>query len=247
LSLRVRHAAPVLLQRPPRGLFLFRPAPLGVLGLIPCFRLLALPQVQFLAAALLGRRPWLTQRRGDACAKVDDRLAVSRSIRRPLPKVAPVHILARADCREHGVVAPYGFVRERRDRDVEDRKDEVVPAEGALAREERVELEFAVPAVDRARGDDRNEETRAVDRRGDLGLPHLSGRDRALVLPKAEILLCAAELSAQLLVDRLAQRGERTPEIVVVIARIAEEAGNLGKLSKRGHGNNARQSQNAVA
>src|SRR5262249_17544828 len=148
---------------------------------------------------------------------------------------APIDVLAPCDGREHRVAAPFGFVLERGDRNVEDRKYQVVATERRLASEEGFELELAVCAVDGPRGHDGNEKDRLVDRALDLRFPHLSGSDRRLILPQTEARLGAAKLRAQLALDAVPQRGQHSLEGPVILARIAEEPDKLRKIRQRGH------------
>src|SRR5262249_4139971 len=122
---------------------------------------------------------------------------------------------------------------ERRHRDIEDREDEVGAAQRSLARQERFELELAMPAVDRARRDDRDEEYRLLDRGLDLRFPQPARRDRLVVLPQPEILAGAAELRAQFVLDGFPQRRQPAPVGLVIVPRIAEEADELRKIRKR--------------
>src|SRR5262245_52473805 len=126
------------------------------------------------------------------------------------------------------MVAPLLLVLELGHADVENGKDQVVALERRLARQERVELVPALRAADRRRRDDRDEEHRLADAGLDLRFPQRAGRDRFLVLPEAEIHRRAPELPAQLALDALAQRRQRSVGIQIVLARIAEEANELG-------------------
>jgi hypothetical protein len=109
-----------------------------------------------------------------------------------------------------------------------DRKDEIGAAKRALPRQERFELELAMKARDGARRDDRDEERGLFDRAFDLRFPQFAGIDRVLVLPQVKIPV--REQRAEFALDLDPQREERTAEILVVPARVAEEADKFRKL-----------------
>ena len=111
--------------------------------------------------------------------------------------------------------------------DVENRKNQIVASELRLAREEGLELDPAVCAGGRARRHDRNEEDRFPDRALDLVLPQRTLRNRRRVLPQPEI---AAELQTQLTVDAQPQSRQCAGRMLIVLARVAEEADELGKF-----------------
>ena len=64
-----------------------------------------------------------------------------------MAQLAPVEILAGADGLQYGIVAPKFFILQRRNRDVENGKNQIVAAKFALALEEGVEFEGAMLAA----------------------------------------------------------------------------------------------------
>ena len=74
------------------------------------------------------------QRLGDLLAKTPDLLAERRRVDVNVADRAPVDELAFGYDRQHSIVAPFGLVAERRNREVQDSEDEVSSREGPLAR-----------------------------------------------------------------------------------------------------------------
>src|SRR5271166_3670983 len=186
-------------------------------------------------AAFVRREPRLAQSLDDLAAKALDGLPEGGRVDGGVAEGTPIDILAFGDDRKHRIGAPVRFVQQSGDRDPENREDEIAAPERVLAGDERGEFEFAIVAADRPRRHDRDEEHRLLDRFRDLRFPILARRDGLLVLPQAEVSPGAPELRAELTLDGVPQRRERASERLVVLARVAEEADEFGKLRYRRH------------
>ena len=122
------------------------------------------------------------------------------------------------------------FVLQRRDTDVENRKNKVGSAERMFAREKRLKFEFAIMTVGCSRCDDRNEEYCLLDRRLNLRFPQLARSDRLLILPQAEVCLGATKLRTQLPLNGVSERRQCPLESLVILAGIAEKPDDFGKV-----------------
>src|SRR6185437_11518739 len=140
--------------------------------------------------------------------------------------LGPIRILARMHHLQHAVLANLRLVEQRRNFDVEDRKDEIGAPEHELTLDKGAEFELAMLARDRARRDDGDEKSRLGDGFLDLVFPKRPMRDRGGILPQADI---PTELHAQLAVNARPQARQRATGMLVVAARIAEEPDEVRK------------------
>src|SRR5215467_1924778 len=121
-----------------------------------------------------------------------------------LAEFAPIRELSFADDGQQLTATPERFILKVRNADIEDREDEVATVKLRFALEEKVELEFAVVALDRGGCNDRHKKNRFLHRAPDLQLPQLSVGDRGLVLPNFESAgLSASEELPQLFLDAI--------------------------------------------
>jgi hypothetical protein len=102
-----------------------------------------------------------------------------------------------------------------------------------LPLEEQVKFETAISASNNSRRDDWNEETRLRYGILDSVFPQAAGRNRLFVLKQTQGLRRAAEQTAQVTLDALAQWRQRTTGVPIVVARIREEADEFRKLYQR--------------
>src|ERR1700694_2838379 len=114
-----------------------------------------------------------------------------------ITELAPVHVLALGDQRQHWIVLPPCRILQRWNVDVQNGKHKVVAAKLGLAGEKRFKLEPAIRARYHGRRDDRNKKRRLRDGGLNLTFPQRAGGNRLLVLPEAEGLGGAAEEAAQ--------------------------------------------------
>src|SRR6266700_2058563 len=125
-----------------------------------------------------------------------------------MAELAPVDILASADHRQHRLGLPLRVILQHRHSDVEYWEDQIVSAERLLARQKRLKFGTAMGASDRGWCDDRDEEHCLLDGGFDLGFPKPARRDCLLVLPEAEIPPGTPELTAQLTLNAVPERGQ---------------------------------------
>src|SRR5262245_9906814 len=211
--------------------FLFVGSPLGLGRQPPCFLLGLLPgSGLFHAPALFRRHPWLIQRFHDLLTEALDLLTDGGRLNIEMTQGTPIDILTPSDSRENGIIVPFGLVLERGNRNIENRENEVVSIDCFFASEERFKFKFAIFAVDRPRCDDGNEKDRLIYRGLDFQFPQLAWSNRRLILPQAEGLFGAPELSTQLSVDTVSQPGQRSFEGIVLLAGIAEESYEFRKF-----------------
>src|ERR1700761_4140060 len=108
-----------------------------------------------------------------------------------MTQLSPIEVLACSNNLQDRILAPEFFIFQCRDRDVEDRKNQIVPAKLGFASQKRFEFESAVMAAQCAGRDDRDEKDRLGYALGDLFLPQGTERNRGLVLPYAKVSLGA--------------------------------------------------------
>lgn len=128
-----------------------------------------------------------------------------------MAQLPPIEVLARSNDLQYRILAPEFFIFQGRDGDVEDRKNQIVPAKLGFASQKRFEFESAVMTAQRAGRDDRDEKDRLRNALGDLFLPQGPERNRGLVLPYAKVSLGTSELGAQLALNRVPQRRQSAP------------------------------------
>ena len=114
---------------------------------------------------------------------------------------------------------------------IENREDQAVArqigigcADGVLSLDEQPHFLRAFGALDEARGDDRDEEARSIDRALDFQLPFRAPGNGRNILEQRDI---AAELLHQLALQCHPQFGERVARGIVIGARIAPEADRI--------------------
>jgi hypothetical protein len=113
----------------------------------------------------------------------------------------PIHVLTQRDGRKNRIIAPFGLVFERGNRNVKNRKHQIVSTKLYFTSEKSSEFKFAIFAVDRPWRNDGNEKDGLIDRGVDFRFPQLAWSDCCLILPQAEGCLGAAELGTQLAVN----------------------------------------------
>src|SRR6516225_12195830 len=140
-----------------------------------------------------------------------------------MTQLPPIDILAPSYGRQDRMATPLRLALERRNRNVQDRKNQVGTAERLFAREKAVELELAILAVDQPRRHEGDEEHRLADGVLDFRFPQRARRDRLLVLPEPEVLFGASKLCAQLPLNPIPKRRQDATEGFVIFAGVAEE------------------------
>jgi hypothetical protein len=132
-----------------------------------------------------------------------DLLSDGGSLNIEMTQGPPIDILTPCNGRENGIIAPLGLILERGNRDIDNRKHEVVSTKGCFTSEKSVEFEFAMLTVERPWRDDGNEKDRLIDRLLDFQFPQLAWSNRCLILPQSEVPIGASELSAQLALNAI--------------------------------------------
>src|SRR5262245_13345225 len=125
-------------------LFLFVGSPLGLGVQPPCFLLGLLPgSGLFHSPALFRRHPWLIQRFDNVPTETLDLLTDGGRLNIEMTQRTPIDILTPSDSRENGIIAPFGLVLERGNRNIENWKNEVASIDFFFASEKQFKFKFA--------------------------------------------------------------------------------------------------------